>query len=552
MKREMTIFCVDVSSSMANLRTIDVGHSSEKTTQQITNLEYGLEVVKARVADMLIGGLKTVHCGIVLFGSDHTENSLADSGYEFIWEYMIPAQPTTATLKQIADIPSHFSQKHAPNKGDLLSALIFCDYLLGESLGKKKWTRKIVMITDAASETIWKGSKSQRDRMEKDDIELTVVGLDFDEPDIGYLEPNKSETKSENERRLYKLCRSLRNGSACVTALLAVPDAHLPRPHIPGTNPTPVTLSIGALDPEQVTEESYEPSHTLRIECHLRKCTTVVRPKSMKKMSRFGIKTEQAKIRRMNGPSTTGELIDHFMAEEDEEEEPLGLLQVERKYVYGPQEKPVKPKEQKARGVDSDSSSDDSDSSYDEAVPLREADKERLAKAYKYGATLVVIDDDDLEQIRESFDTSLQIRGFLRLTDVPRQHLLNDVNYLVANPTDGHGQLAFSAVVRALAIEGLIASARYVSRSVEAEPKMVVLFPMIEKDLLYFLMVQVPFAEDHREYFFPSLEYVRTRAGKQLDVHKNLPTEEMEHAMDDFVDALGADDEEDVKDEDGV
>lgn len=50
---ELTIFCIDVSASMSNLRTIDVGLPPNQTTRQVTNLEYGLEVVKARVSNMV-------------------------------------------------------------------------------------------------------------------------------------------------------------------------------------------------------------------------------------------------------------------------------------------------------------------------------------------------------------------------------------------------------------------------------------------------------------------------------------------------------------------
>lgn len=60
----------------------------------------------------------------------------------------------------------------------VLSAIILCDYLFGKTLGKKKWKRKMVMITDAAASTSWQGSKSQRDRMKDDDVELTVVWVD--------------------------------------------------------------------------------------------------------------------------------------------------------------------------------------------------------------------------------------------------------------------------------------------------------------------------------------------------------------------------------------
>jgi len=70
--RELTIYAVDVSPSMGELMTVD--DPSTGTTKSVTKLEYSLEVIKHQVANMLLAGLKTAHCGIVLFGTDRKCN----------------------------------------------------------------------------------------------------------------------------------------------------------------------------------------------------------------------------------------------------------------------------------------------------------------------------------------------------------------------------------------------------------------------------------------------------------------------------------------------
>lgn len=55
----------------------------------------------------------------------------------------------------------------------------------------------------------------------------------------------------------------------------------------------------------------------------------------------------------------------------------------------------------------------------------------------------------------------------------------------------------------------------------------------------------MPFEEDLRDYFFPSLEFVKTLNGQTLTLHPNLPTDEMKHAMEKFIDDMDLEEEKD-------
>ncbi|WAR60655.1 hypothetical protein PtB15_9B594 [Puccinia triticina] len=537
--RELTIYAIDVSPSMSTKRSV-VDPTTGETTS-VTNLEHGLEVVKHQVANMLLAGLKTVHCGIVLFGTDHTDNSLSDSGYEYIWEYVAPTQPHALTLSRITTIRDHLTTSEKPFKGDLLSAIILCNHLMGATLGAKKWTRKLVLVTDAQTETDWNGWKEQRDQMKLDDVRLNVIGVDFDDPEYGYIQPNKPETKGINEKILYKLCRGLANTSSCSTAEAAVLSAQSPQPRVSSSVPAPVLLSLGYPDQETSETEGYDPQETLFMRCELRKCTTIVRPMSAKKMSKFGVPSEIERRRKdlesMNARSQPGHQLP---ADDDEDDEDglLGLLQVNRKHVYVGKKAQDGPSKGAGPGDDSDDL-DMQDSSDEEPAPTagREADRENLAKAYKYGASLVIVDQEDEAAIRQSFTESLEITGFVKLSNVPRDHLLNNVYYLYTIRTDYGSQITFSAIVRAMHTAKRAAIARYVSRSKTAEPKMVLLIPVVEETIRYFLFIQVPFAEDLREYDFPALASVTIPPGRKIP-SQYVPTAEMQEAMDDLVDKM--------------
>ncbi|KAA1130751.1 ATP-dependent DNA helicase II subunit 2 [Puccinia graminis f. sp. tritici] len=550
--RELTIYAIDVSPSMSEKRTAD--DPSTGATTSVTNLEYGLEVVKHQVANMLLAGLKTVHCGVVLFGTERTDNSLASSGYEYIWEYVRPGQPSAITLLHINKIEQHLTTSEKPFKGDLLSAIILCNHHMGETLAAKKWTRKIVLVTDAQTETDWSGWKDQRDKMRADNVTLEVVGLDFDDPEVGYIQPNKPEIKATNEKILHKLCRSLANASSCSTALVAVMNAQSPQPRVVGSTPAPVLLSLGYPDQETAAAEGYDPQESLFMRCELRKCTSIIRPMSAKKMSKLGISSELDRRRKdLDAMDAGAEMQQYLPADKDNEDTDgiLGLLQVNRKHVYAAK----KSKDPPAKAAGPDDDSDDlgmEDSSDEEPGPLeaREVDRENLAKAYKYGASLVVVDKEDEAAIRQSFSECLEIRGFVNLKNIPRHHLLNNVYYLYPIATDYGSQISFSAIVRAMNDANRAALARYVGRSVVAEPKLVILIPVVEPTIRYFLFIQVPFVDDLRQYAFPPLPTGPILGNRTVRTQYVL-TDEMQDAMDELVDKMDLSAEEGSKTADG-
>lgn len=59
--------------------------------------------------------------------------------------------------------------------------------------------------------------------------------------------------------------------------------------------------------------------------------------------------------------------------------------------------------------------------------------------------------------------------------------------------------------------------------------------------------VQIPFAEDIRQFPFAPLDVVMLPNGKEVTEHPNLPTKELEDAMDAFVSKMQLPLEEDDK-----
>lgn len=59
--------------------------------------------------------------------------------------------------------------------------------------------------------------------------------------------------------------------------------------------------------------------------------------------------------------------------------------------------------------------------------------------------------------------------------------------------------------------------------------------------LMAFILVKLPFAEDERNFFFPSLKQLKGKSGKPIEEHPLLATEEQIDLMSDLVDEMDLD-----------
>ena len=118
---------------------------------------------------------------------------------------------------------------------------------------------------------------------------------------------------------------------------------------------------------------------------------------------------------------------------------------------------------------------------------------------------------------------------------------------IIAQKTNDRAIMALSSLIWALSELESYAIARLVPKD-DKPPVLVALAPSIENDYECLLDVQLPFTEDVRAHKFPPLDRVVTVSGKVVMAHRNLPTEELNTAMCDYVDSMdlstfGKDDE---------
>jgi len=97
--------------------------------------------------------------------------------------------------------------------------------------------------------------------------------------------------------------------------------------------------------------------------------------------------------------------------------------------------------------------------------------------------------------------------------------------------------MAFSSFIHALYELDNVAVAKLVVKEGK-DPVLLLLAPSIEPDYECLVDVEVPFTEDLRPYKFPPLDSIVTVSGKVLHEHRNIPTVNLQGAMDEFVDSM--------------
>ena len=166
---------------------------------------------------------------------------------------------------------------------------------------------------------------------------------------------------------------------------------------------------------------------------------------------------------------------------------------------------------------------------------LNDADRtdveiENVAKAYRYGKTIVPMTAEDQKSMKLQTTKSCKVLGFTSCENVPRNLYTRDVcHILTPQPGDQHAAVAFSSLCHALAEKKMVAIVRYVARG-NTDPKLGFLSPHIKSQYDSLIFIALPYREDLRSYLFSSLENTKTQ---------NQSTEQHDSAVDALIDNMG-------------
>ncbi|KIW99718.1 uncharacterized protein Z518_11131 [Rhinocladiella mackenziei CBS 650.93] len=476
MEKEATIYVIDLARSMGQTRS----------GRDLSDLDWALQYVWDKITNIVFTGRKTLQIGIVGLGTDETSNDMqGDESYKNISILQPIAQ---ILMPELQALPSMLKPSKTDDR-DVLSGIIIAVDMMMKHCKKLKYKKKIVVITSATGHIDDDDIESTAYQFKNNDIELVVLGIDFDDPDYGFKEKDKPVQKTKNEQILKHLVEL--GGGILGTMQEAIDE--LSRPQIIPVRPTPTfkgQLRLG--DPQ-----NYDTALCIDVERYF-------------KVSVKRAPTASSYVVRDTASSATDENL---------------------ATIYNMQKYKVK------------------DESYEGGIRLLERDE--LAKGYEYGRTAVAISETEQNITKLETEMAYDIIGFIPVEKVERYMLLDNTNMIVSQKGNDKAAFALSSVIHALFELGSAAVGRLVKKDM-SEPILTLLSPLAESDFECLVENILPFAEDVRTYRFPPLDKVITVSGKELTEHRNLPNEKLLQSMSDFVDSasLVHDDEEEMAMED--
>ncbi|KAL4892990.1 SPOC like C-terminal domain-containing protein [Aspergillus ambiguus] len=480
-EKEATVYIVDVGKSMG----------VQRNGRSVTDLEWGMQYVWDRITGTVATGRKTAMLGVIGLRTDGTSNELEDDPHfsnisvlSTIKQFLMP------DIRKLGDDikPSQ------TDKGDAISALILAIQMISTHCKKLKYKRKIVLVTNGQGRMSNEGTDEITKKIKEDNIELVILGADFDDPEYGVKEEDKDSRKAGNEILLQNLAESC--DGAYGTLEQAVSELDIPR--------VKVVKSLASFRGhlQLGNPEVYETAVRIPVERYYR--TYVAKPPSA---SSYVVRSDAAA-----GEGETGETSAPAPTQKNESRDGNTLTPVRNLRTY---------------------------QVTDESAPGGHLDVERdeLAKGYEYGRTAVHIDTTDENITTLETFAGLELIGFIANDQYERYMHMSNTNIIIGQRANDKASLALSSFIHALFELECYAVARLVTKE-NKPPIIVLLAPSIEPDYECLLEVQLPFAEDVRTYRFPPLDKVITVSGKVVTQHRNLPNDDLLDAMSKYVNSM--------------
>ncbi|KAF2668511.1 SPOC domain-like protein [Microthyrium microscopicum] len=485
--KEATVFIVDLGSSM--------GKKHNGRTQ--TDLEWSLPVVWDRIANIIHQGRKTDQTAVIGFRTNSTNNVLASNHPDTDdYDHINVAFPLKTILgSDIADLREFFRPSQI-EAGDILSAIVVAMQMITVHCRALKYKKRIVLLTngDGAMEPDT-GNDIQK-QLVKEDILLSILGVDFNDFHGGFQEENKAPQKKLNEEQL---CNLVLEASGTMTPVYkAVSELGIPSHRtVRAVTTYKGTLTIGHIG--KFEEQS------MKIEIQQ---WPLIMPATAQSAKTFLVQREDKEGEHAGGSAESSATLQQSAPKEGEET----LLPSKR--TYGKQiEDPTAP----GGKID--------------------VDKEQLEKGYVYGRTAVHIGTDDMGVVNLDTEAGLEVVGFVARDKFDRYLEMSKCSLIAALAGNEKYAMALSSFIHGLIETEQFAVARFVKKD-NTPPHLVLLTPFTEDGYEALITSELPFAEDMRSYKFPPLDKVVTVGGKNLAQHRTLPSDVLMKSMSNYIDAM--------------
>ncbi|KGO71826.1 DNA helicase, ATP-dependent, Ku type [Penicillium italicum] len=469
-EKEATVYIVDMGRSMGERR-----HG-----RPMTDLEWAMQYVWDRITATVATGRKTATVGVVGLRTDGTINDLEEENFSNISVLFGLGQVLMPDIRKLRET----IKPSKTDRGDAISSIVIAMQMILEYTKKNKYKRKIVLVTNGTGVMSDDNIEGIIEKMKEVNIELVIIGADFDDAEYGVKEEDKDSRKAENEA----LLRSLTEDCEGVYGTLEQAVSELDIPRIKVTKSMPSfkgNLMLG-------NPEEYDTAITIPVERYFR--TYVAKPISASSFV----------------PRSGTDAGSQAQVEGNGEGDALTSVRTSRTYQIT-----------------------------DESAPGGKIDVERddLAKGYEYGRTAVPIEQTDENVANLQTFAGMGLIGFVQKDHYDRYMHMSNTNIIIPQRANDNASLALSSLIHALYELESYAVARLVTK--ESKPPMLVLLaPSVEANYECLIEVQLPFAEDVRSYRFPPLDKIITVSGKVVTEHRNLPSAALKDAMSNYVDSM--------------
>ena len=424
---------------------LDVGKSMKTKYQDTeeTRLNFGIESIRQLIRTKLLFNVKRDQIGIILMGreGEEAENINIHSQLDF---------PNIEMLEQLNSIEA---EDDADN-GDIFLCLDFAIDEFIEKYGKKKFAKKIFLITDG--EAVSKFSKNKieelAERINEHEVKVNIICVGFneeldkeeeDEPNGKEEEKDKKEkeeedksNESENQKKTKELLKILQSNTDNVKLFTATT-----------ANDIYHQFKKKKINPVAKFRGPFIISPNLSLDVMVYSKTS---PSMIPSLKRY---------------SKVAEFSD----------EP-GTCEVQNERIYYVNDDPDK----------------------------KAVEKELITKAYYYGSSLVPISQTDEIRLKNEEPKCLKVIGFTDSFRVPRHFFMSGVDIVVPNPTSEEDIIGTTALVKEMLKMNKVIIARYVPRN-NSQPKLVVLTPHMSKRGPMFYLNILPTVEEIRDFQFDSL-----------------------------------------------
>lgn len=478
--KEATVYILDLGSSMADC------HNGRTES----DLDWGMRYVWDKISTTVAASRKTWTVGVIGVRTDETDNPLEGQeegceGYEHI---SVLQQLGPMTMRDLERLRGRVKTSDTQG-GDCISAIVVAIEMIEKFTKKLKYNRKIILVTDGEAPMDSSDIDDIAEKAKSSGIQLTVLGVDFDDAEFGFKEEDKSSVKEQNEgvlRDLVEKCDGLYGTIAEAIAELETPRVKSYRPYKTYQG----LLTLG--DPNV-----HQDAMSINVERYFKTHKAPVPP-----ASRVVLKTGSDSAEGARG------------GDEMEGVEPTpGFSAVKDARTY------------KVNDPDAPGGK-------------RDVDRDELAKGYEYGRTAVHISESDYNITKIETNQSFSIVGFIYQEKYEPFLNMGETCMTVAQKSNDAAALKLSSLIHSLHELESYAVARIVTKYGK-EPVLLLLAPHIEPSFECLYDVPLPFTEDVRNYPFPPLDKVITVQGNTItDNHRNLPSQELQDAMDDYVDAM--------------